>query len=460
MIFDIILIACVIITILLGNMQVNYVTKYKKGYILATSVPYNFQNEEPVKKIIDQLKKYKSLLIKVFLVLPFLILITKTELIKMLIFVFCIMVYAILINILIYKSMYDLRKYKKMMKVGSSLKYADLNANVEIRKKSPKKILYILPFILLLPGLFFLEFKTNTSTMTLITGFLMNLVIVYFAKITIDEPNIIYSRDSKKNIEINMKNKVRFGKIILYFATLLSLIILVSIYITYKDPFNFYPLIIYTVAMTLGLIMIVLKMYHSPKDDEINLNVEEEDHYDIFGYKNENDPRLFVPSKINIGNMEVNRARPAGKVILGIMIALIIGAIAAVPFVLSPTTYHYHIDKDKISISSKIYKDTIELKDIKEIKLLDEFPKGDVIRTNGTSLTNQNYGNFSIAEIGNVRLYQYKSSKKVIQIKADKTYLFNEETDEKTEELFNEIKIKITKHSYMSARLQAVFQSL
>lgn len=439
MIFDVILVGCTILVILLANFQLNYVTKYKNGYILATSVPYNFQEEERVREIIGQLKKQKSLLTKVFIIISFLIFWAKTELIKMLIFVISIMVYTLLLNILIYMSMMDLRKYKKMKKVGSSMKYVDLNANVEIKKKSPKKFLYFLPFIILLPGLFFLEFKIKTSVLTLVNGALMNLILVYFAEFLIDAPNLIYSKDSKKNVEINIKNKVRFGKAVLYLASFLSVVLLISIYITYKNPYNYYPLIVYMVLLLVGILGIVFKLYQSPKDDEINLNVEEEDYYDIFGYKNENDPRLFVPSKLNIGNMEINRGRPAGKVILGIGIALIIAAIVILPIALSPVNYNYHIDEKNISISAKFYNDTIPKNKIKEIKLLDKLPEDGIIRTSGTSLKEQSYGNFAVSGIGNVRLYYYNTSKKVIEIKADKTYLFNEKTDEKTEELYKKL---------------------
>ena len=74
------------------------------------------------------------------------------------------------------------------------------------------------------------------------------------------------------------------------------------------------------------------------------------------------------------------------------------------------------------------------------LELLDEFPKGNVIRTNGTSLDSQSYGSFSVKGIGNVRLYYYNSGKKLIFIKADKNYIFNQKTDGETEELYNKIK--------------------
>lgn len=106
---------------------------------------------------------------------------------------------------------------------------------------------------------------------------------------------------------------------------------------------------------------------------------------------------------------------------------------------LTPANYKYNFENDRILISAKLYKDEINYKDIEEVKILDEFPGKDVIRINGTSLKSQNYGSFSIKGIGNVRLYYYKSSKKVIFIRADKNYIFNQKTDRDTKELYEKI---------------------
>lgn len=58
--------------------------------------------------------------------LPLLIFIAETELVKMLLFVFVITIYAILINIFTNKSMKELREYKKIKNIKSNIKYADL----------------------------------------------------------------------------------------------------------------------------------------------------------------------------------------------------------------------------------------------------------------------------------------------------------------------------------------------
>ena len=138
MIFNLILVGCIVLILFLMKFQINYITNYKNGYILATSLPYDLIDDERVKEITEDLKKECSLILKIFLPIPLLIFFAETELIKMLLFVFGIIIYCILINIFIYKSMKELREYKKLVKVKSSVKYADLKANVEIKKNMPR----------------------------------------------------------------------------------------------------------------------------------------------------------------------------------------------------------------------------------------------------------------------------------------------------------------------------------
>ena len=439
MIFDLIIVSSLFLVIILIQFQIKQITKYKNGYILATSIPFDLIEDEKIKEITEELKKENSILFKIFLPLPLLIFIAETELVKMLLFVFVITIYAILINIFTNKSMKELREYKKIKNIKSNIKYADLKANVEIKKNMPSKFMHILPMIILLPGLFFLDFEVKTSTLFLITGAILNLSLIYFAIVIEKSPNIIYSELTEVNVDLNVRNKGNFSKFILIFTLILSFINLIGTILSYNNPYSYLPFIVYIVFVTLGLLFIIIKQNNISKEKDINLNVDEKDYYDIFGYKNEDDKRILVPSKLSPGNMDINRGRPLGKLIFYGSIIIGILLFASLPYFLTPANYKYKLESDKILISAKLYKDEINYKDIEEVKILDEFPGKDVIRINGTSLKSQNYGSFSIKGIGNVRLYCYKSSKKVIFIKADKNYIFNQKTDKATENLYEKI---------------------
>lgn len=439
MIFDLIIVSSLFLVIILIQFQIKQITKYKNGYILATSIPFDLIEDEKIKEITEELKKENSILFKIFLPLPLLIFIAETELVKMLLFVFVITIYAILINIFNNKSMKELREYKKIKNIKSNIKYADLKANVEIKKNMPSKFMHILPMIILLPGLFFLDFEVKTSTLFLITGAILNLSLIYFAIVIEKSPNIIYSELTEVNVDLNVRNKGNFSKFILIFTLILSFINLIGTILSYNNPYSYLPFIVYIVFVTLGLLFIIIKQNNISKEKDINLNVDEKDYYDIFGYKNEDDKRILVPSKLSPGNMDINRGRPLGKLIFYGSIIIGILLFASLPYFLTPANYKYKLENDRFLISAKLYKDEINYKDIEEVKILDEFPGKDFIRINGTSLKSQNYGSFSIKGIGNVRLYCYKSSKKVIFIKADKNYIFNQKTDKATENLYEKI---------------------
>ena len=65
----------------------------------------------------------------------------------------------------------------------------------------------------------------------------------------------------------------------------------------------------------------------------------------------------------------------------------------------------------------------------------------EMIRTNGTAIESQGYGNFEMSGIGPVRLYIYRNVDKVIHMKTkNKNFYFNLEDNEKTIELYNKIK--------------------
>ena len=170
----------------------------------------------------------------------------------------------------------------------------------------------------------------------------------------------------------------------------------------------------------------------------------EDDFYDLFGYNNPNDPRILVPSKLNIGNMEINRGNKAGKAIYLISTILIIALVGSVGYFLTPARYSYEFTGDRMEIIAKIYSDKIDLSDVVDLELLDEFPKVEMIRTNGAAIESQGYGNFEMEGIGPVRLYIYRDVDKVIHMKTkDKNLFFNMEDDEKTIELYNKIKTNL-----------------
>ena len=89
-----------------------------------------------------------------------------------------------------------------------------------------------------------------------------------------------------------------------------------------------------------------------------------------------------------------------------------------------------------------LYKDNIKQSDIENIELLDKFPNKRAIRMNGGATKEKSYGNFSLEGEGNVRLYVFNKTDKVIKIsrKNQKSIYINMRTNEETEELYEKLK--------------------
>ncbi|EGL35218.1 hypothetical protein HMPREF9126_1042 [Parvimonas sp. oral taxon 110 str. F0139] len=97
---------------------------------------------------------------------------------------------------------------------------------------------------------------------------------------------------------------------------------------------------------------------------------------------------------------------------------------------------------DTIKISTMLYKDNIKQSDIENLELLDKFPEKRAIRMNGGATKEKAYGNFSLEGEGNVRLYVFNKTDKVIKIsrKNEKTVYINMRTNEETEQLYEKLK--------------------
>lgn len=57
MIFDLIIVSSLFLVIILIQFQIKQITKYKNGYILATSIPFDLIEDERIKEITEELKR-------------------------------------------------------------------------------------------------------------------------------------------------------------------------------------------------------------------------------------------------------------------------------------------------------------------------------------------------------------------------------------------------------------------
>lgn len=440
MVFMIILLANAYFITIVAYFSQKRNLRYENGYVLATTMSYaQFQSDE-VQEILNHEKEMRKKICIVSLIFPLLMFVTKSEAFIMYIFIVSVLGVSMGMGYSTYLSMRKLRALKKSWNVDDAkVLFVDVVANMEIEKTKISKYFYVLPIILLLPSL--LKFKINTLAFTIIiTGFINVLLILFFGFILRRRGNTVYTSDRDENIRRNLRAKVYPERVAVILATIFAGI--TSVLVLALDDFIEGKFILWylvaEMAVVLGYTIYLVKSEQKIDEEFIS---SEDDFYDLFGYNNPNDPRILVPSKLNIGNMEINRGNKAGKAIYLISTILIIALVGSVGYFLSPAKYSYEFTGDRMEVSAKIYSDKIDLSDVENLELLDEFPKVEMIRTNGAAIESQGYGDFEMKGIGPVRLYIYRNVDKVIHMKTkNKNFYFNMEDDEKTIELYNKIK--------------------
>lgn len=417
--------------------------RYENGYVLATTMSYlQFQSEE-VQEILLHEKEVRKKICIVSLFIPLLLLLTKSDALMMYIFIIHVLGVSMGMGYSTYLSMRKLRALKKSWNVDDAkVLFVDVVANIEIEKAKISKYFYILPIILILPSL--LKFKINTlAFIIIITGLINVLLFLFFGFILRRRGNTVYTSDRDENIRRNLRAKVYPERVAVILATIFAGV--TSMLVLTMDDFIGSKFILGYLVVELAVVLIytIYLVKSEQKIDEEFIS-SEDDFYDLFGYNNPNDPRILVPSKLNIGNMEINRGNKVGKAIYFISTILIIALVGSVEYFLTPAKYSYEFIGDRMEISAKMYSDKIDLSDVENLELLDEFPKVEMIRTNGAAIESQGYGNFEMKGIGPVRLYIYRNVDKVIHMKTkNKNFYFNLEDNDKTIELYNKIKTNL-----------------
>ena len=440
MVFMIILLANAYFITIVAYFSQKRNLRYENGYVLATTMSYaQFQSDE-VQEILNHEKEMRKKICIVSLLFPLLMFVTKSEAFIMYIFIVSVLGVSMGMGYSTYLSMRKLRALKKSWNVDDAkVLFVDVVANMEIEKAKISKVFYILPIILILPSL--LKFKINTLAFTIIiTGFINVLLFLFFGFILRRRGNTVYTSDRDENIRRNLRAKVYPERVAIILATIFAGI--TSVLVLAMDGFIGSKFILwYLVAEMAVVLSYTIYLVKSEQKIDEEFISSEDDFYDLFGYNNPNDPRILVPSKLNIGNMEINRGNKAGKAIYLISTILIIALLLSVGYFLTPSTYNYDFRGDRLEIHAKVYSDKIDFSDVEDLELLDEFPKVEMIRTNGAAIESQGYGDFEMNGIGPVRLYIYRNVDKVIHMKTkNKNFYFNMEDNDKTIELYNKIK--------------------
>ena len=419
---------------------------YNNGKILLTTIPINEVDSEEVQEISKKGLKSFKLLHFIFFIISFLPLLTKTD-IEILFFIGIIFAYMISLGFLSNKYIKQMRKLKKEKNFASfTRKYVDFTVSKEIDKQKLPIFLWLIPLVVFIGG--FSIFGTFADMeLILFICFATTLIAIIFIGLFWRKTRIsVISDDREKNLNINKIKIIKLQNKIFTLVNVYSVLFLVLIYLQKMDKYSFIPFVGYIISITFFVFYLIYTI--NKIDREISSNIEDDkfiedqdEYYDIFGYKNPDDPRLLVSDPMNTGNTIINRGNKKGKILFAfsnMLLALVIIFGLALIF---EKDWKVEIS-DTVKISTMLYKENIKSGDIDNIELLDKFPNKRAVRMNGGATKEKAYGNFSMEGEGNIRLYVFKKTDKVIKIsrKNQKTVYINMRTNEETEELYEKLK--------------------
>lgn len=446
MIYDFILIGCLWMIFAISYFSQKKGFSYNNGKILLTTIPINEVDSEEVQEIRKNGLKSFKLLHLVFFIISFLPLLTKTD-IEILFFIGIIFAYMISLGFLSNKYIKQMRKLKKEKNFASfTRKYVDFTVSKEIDKQKLPIFLWLIPLVVFIGG--FSIFGTFADMeLILFICLATTLIAIIFIGLFWRKTRIsVISDDREKNLNINKIKIIKLQNKIFTLVNLYSVLFLVLIYLQKMDKYSFLPFVGYIISITFFVFYLIYTI--NKIDMEISSNIEDDkfiedqdEYYDVFGYKNPNDPRLLVPDPMNSGNTVINRGNKKGKILFAfsnILVAFVIIIALALTF---EKDWKVEIS-NTVKISTILYKDNIKQSDIENLELLDKFPNKRAVRVNGGATKEKAYGNFSLEGEGNVRLYVFNKTDKVIKIsrKNEKPVYINMRTNEETEELFEKLK--------------------
>ena len=446
MIYDFILIGCLWMIFAISYFSQKKGFSYNNGKILLTTIPINEVDSQEVQEIRKNGLKSFKLLHLVFFIISFLPLLTKTD-IEILFFIGIIFAYLISLGFLSNKYIKQMRKLKKEKNFASfTRKYVDFTVSKEIDKQKLPIFLWLIPLVVFI-GAFSVFGTFFDMELILFICLSTTLIAMIFMGLFWRRSKIsVISENKEKNLYINKMKIIKLQNKIFTLVNFYSVLFLVLIYLQKMYKYSFLPFVGYIISITFFVVYIIYTI--NKIDMEISSNIEDDkfiedqdEYYDIFGYKNPNDPRLLVPDPMNTGNTVINRGNKKGKILFAfsnILVAFVIIIALALTF---EKDWKVEIS-DTVKISTILYKDNIKQSDIENLELLDKFPEKRAIRMNGGATKEKAYGNFSLEGEGNVRLYVFNKTDKVIKIsrKNEKTVYINMRTNEETEQLYEKLK--------------------
>lgn len=437
------LITALIILFVYGANVKNALT-IKNSRLLTCHLPLQFHDDKDIEILINKYRKRLNIAILISCLTLFILFFLKTIAAQIMFFVFFLVLSTNLISIFVFNmAVLELKKLQKIK--GWSFDSLDDNFKEISPLKESKplnKIYYIIP----LAGLVLINFFLNENFLIprpifFVTSFISVFGLCLCGRIYSKLPKPGYLDEYLASEKESLYVRFRVEKF-LYIYSLFLLLIYFTIGHFSSGKISIYLYLFMCFLPLPAIIMASLDMRkRTPPID----TTDELDSYDILGYKNPRDQRIFIPSPTSPSNFEINRGNLLGRFIFYLTNAIFILLLLAMPYLLIPSNYTYDIKADEFFVEAKFYSDSVKFDDILELEFLDTLPRGSYFRDSGFSDENQSFGNFSRDNKEKLRMYIYNDNESCLLIKRKnaKTLIINEKNKEATKRLYEDLKFKM-----------------
>lgn len=431
-------------------------TKEQNGVVVATTFTYDQLNDERIIRILERVRRELKIVLAASVLVNSSILWLPNGLFDSFTFLaMSIPMFSVVAFVFpIARGFYDLRALKAVegWTVGETKK---ISVDLSLSAKGNRQVLslkyFFIPFaILFIEIIFFVRTDRSENSFPIlwigISILISNMALYSFYR---RRKNRAYTKDEELNEKINEVRKGKTTQSIFLLFCFQTIWFGVCFYSLAKDFYNSDALILYFLGMSICLVFLYL--YLNKLDErafrmiprETAILCDEDEYYDLLGYKNPSDPRLFVEPRIG-SKMDINRGHWKGKVLFygswALAIIFLSGAFVFSGWMKS-ATFEVAVEKQKIVISAPMYSITIDRKELKSIEWMDRLPEGRIIRTNGYGGFEKSYGKFNMEGIGPVRLYLYTKNLTCIRLDTEKEIIFiNRPTEGETKDLYHHLK--------------------
>lgn len=161
--------------------------------------------------------------------------------------------------------------------------------------------------------------------------------------------------------------------------------------------------------------------------------------YGVF-YNNPKDERLTAEKRIGIGTC-INHAKPMGKFlsVLAVVALIFVFGFGGYRLRVQSTPLFLEYEDGVLEAGQVRAKYTVDTDEIQTAMLLTELPKA--TKVVGTGMDNLSCGVYDVSGLGNCSMNLNPQNHLFIMIQAeDGRYIFSADTDEKTQEIFDELK--------------------